>query len=572
MSITNINNNNNNNNTFAVPDDDDDDNDNDSDLHSDDGSVAEVQVTSSAQTTPEQTSARLGSLDKPIEIKEKSYEGMVVFTDEDSDVEEIPLQPAKSRQYQAYVKDTYDVEDEQEARVSDEDFVDRERDVAEHDGDHMSVSDASELSHHFEEVDVEDEEDEQPDVMSSKRLPSPELGQPTHVSASQIQTVTAQPASSADDVCATAPTYQPAAPFDPVRSSVPRAPQVLAPTPSYPSTTTAFPPKSTFPFPEQHLLSSFDGSTVNVSSSSNPDWQMPSAPAFLTDTRRPFVPWQQQQQQQQERQINCISGMSPQDTLAPHLMPASSLQQHQRAAPDASNADSFDLSYEEPTTSTHYTQAHAAKTSMPPPLQRPWDRSPAAAAAPPGPTAATAAAAHGLESLAVEQRQGRCREDALPECAPRALKRKADDLTSIATATVVARPSAQNEPMDDEDRILVDPTSVQTRELPGAALQHLSPATLSQQLGPASDGVEEVALRPSKRAKTSINPEAEEEKEKKKQKRRRREGRRSERSREVWERMLRTVGTMAKYSAAAAVGGAAMLCFLCSEWAAELVA
>ncbi|KAK6432137.1 hypothetical protein LTR95_011695 [Oleoguttula sp. CCFEE 5521] len=153
-------------NSFTVPDGDD------SDYESDAGEMERSynNLTSSAQTTPEQGSDKIGSQQAPIDLDEPAaYEYPVVSVLKSADVE------ADSTQ-EKVIPDTYawgdyddvyamsenvsDVEDDEESYHSDEE-----------NDDNSAASDDAESN--MADSDVEDEA---PEMMSSKREPSPELG------------------------------------------------------------------------------------------------------------------------------------------------------------------------------------------------------------------------------------------------------------------------------------------------------------------------------------------------------------------------------------------------------------
>ncbi|KAK0333122.1 hypothetical protein LTR59_014503 [Friedmanniomyces endolithicus] len=242
--------------TFAVPSDSEDESDN---------SSVDVPIpTSSANTTPEQPKAMLGSQQKPIDVEKNTSFKTVINLDDDNDDELLypPLSKTvideEAVQLRLIVKDTYDTEEidpravENDApyllgRVSpvnenenedrdesgDEDapsdtsslapshYGDEEGAHSES-GDNLSDSDASDIDiSGFEASDLvisdfSDEEDDEdgPEEMSSAKLPSPELGEALNAERAEDSTAVSQPAISASEALRTygwpqAPPYAP---------------------------------------------------------------------------------------------------------------------------------------------------------------------------------------------------------------------------------------------------------------------------------------------------------------------------------------------------------------------------
>ncbi|TKA40770.1 hypothetical protein B0A54_08040 [Friedmanniomyces endolithicus] len=262
--------------TFAVPSDSEDESDN---------SSVDVPIpTSSANTTPEQPRAMLGSQQKPIDVEINTSFKTVINIDDDDDDELLLHRLPKTVlheeavQPRLIVKDTYDAEEiatravendapyhlgrvspvnenENEGGDEDEDedaasdtsslapshYGDEEGAHSES-GDNLSDSDASDIDiSGFEASDLvisdfSDEEDDEdgPEEMSSAKLPSPELGE--SLNAERVE----------DSIAATpyAPNYlkeavPPHSRYDPVRGMeasrpYPMGPQLRAP-PAYTS-------------------------------------------------------------------------------------------------------------------------------------------------------------------------------------------------------------------------------------------------------------------------------------------------------------------------------------------------
>ncbi|KAK1055706.1 hypothetical protein LTR74_015481 [Friedmanniomyces endolithicus] len=277
--------------TFAVPSDSEDESDN--------SSVGVPIPTSSANTTPEQPKAMLGSQQKPIDVENNTSFKTVINIDDDNDDELLLHRLPKTVlheeavQPRLIVKDTYDAEEidtravendapyllgrvspvnenenENENEDGDEDEVEDapsdtsslapshygdEEGANSESGDNLSDSDASDIDiSGFEASDLvisdfSDEEDDEdgPEEMSSAKLPSPELGE--SLNADRVE----------DSIAATpyAPNYlkeavPPHSRYDPVRGMeasrpYPMGPQLRAPpaytygTPAYPGPFTA---------------------------------------------------------------------------------------------------------------------------------------------------------------------------------------------------------------------------------------------------------------------------------------------------------------------------------------------
>ncbi|TKA40903.1 hypothetical protein B0A54_07815 [Friedmanniomyces endolithicus] len=205
--------------TFAVPSESEDESDN---------SSVDVPIpTSSANTTPEQPKAMLGSQQKPIDVEKNISFKTVINLDDDNDDELVSPPLPKTVMYEEavqprlVVKDTYDTEeidtravendapylvgrvshanedaDQDEDEDEDEDAASDTSSLApshygdelgthSENGDNLSDSDASDIDvSGFEASDLvisdfsdEDDNEDGPEEMSSAKLPSPELGE-----------------------------------------------------------------------------------------------------------------------------------------------------------------------------------------------------------------------------------------------------------------------------------------------------------------------------------------------------------------------------------------------------------
>ncbi|KAK1808152.1 hypothetical protein LTR12_017491 [Friedmanniomyces endolithicus] len=271
--------------TFAVPSDSEDESDN---------SSVDVPIpTSSANTTPEQPRAMLGSQQKPIDVENNTSFKTVINIDDDDDDElllhRLPntVLHEEAVQPRLIVKDTYDAEEiatravendapyhlgrvspvnenENEGGDEDEDedaasdtsslapshYGDEEGAHSES-GDNLSDSDASDIDiSGFEASDLvisdfSDEEDDEdgPEEMSSAKLPSPELGESLNAERVEDSIAVSQPVVSASEALRTygwpqatpyAPNYlkeavPPHSRYDPVRGMEASRPYPMGP-------------------------------------------------------------------------------------------------------------------------------------------------------------------------------------------------------------------------------------------------------------------------------------------------------------------------------------------------------
>ncbi|KAK4539210.1 hypothetical protein LTR36_000893 [Oleoguttula mirabilis] len=214
---------------FHVPSD----SENDSDDASDNESIMSEQekITSSAKTTPEQTKPALGTQQQPIEIETDHVAPKEIIDLEDDYVP--PSAQELSTEVKA-VQDTY-AESEDAESVHDESEHDEESEDGDavEDLDNLSDSDASDLSNHYDES-GEVSEAEGPELMSSKKQASPELGTPDEIAKPQVHAFWRsypKPAAPAP-MYAPYPQYPTAAaranncamsrpPYDPIRGSYP---------------------------------------------------------------------------------------------------------------------------------------------------------------------------------------------------------------------------------------------------------------------------------------------------------------------------------------------------------------
>ncbi|KAK1052079.1 hypothetical protein LTR74_016624 [Friedmanniomyces endolithicus] len=232
--------------TFTVPSDSEDESDN---------SSVDVPIpTSSANTTPEQPKAMLGSQQKPIDVEKNTSFKTVINLDDDND-DELMFPPLpktvmyeEAVQSRLVVKDTYDTEeidtravendapyllgrvspanedeDEDDDEDADEDapsdtsslsspshYGDGEGTHSENE-DNLSDSDASDIDvSGFEASDLiisdfSDEEDNEdgPEEMSSAKLPSPELGESLNAERVEDSIAVSQPVVSASEALRT---------------------------------------------------------------------------------------------------------------------------------------------------------------------------------------------------------------------------------------------------------------------------------------------------------------------------------------------------------------------------------
>ncbi|KAK0252113.1 hypothetical protein LTS09_012907 [Friedmanniomyces endolithicus] len=260
--------------TFAVPSESEDESDN---------SSVDVPIpTSSANTTPEQPKAMLGSQQKPIDVEKNISFKTVINLDDDNDDELVSPPLPKTVMYEEavqprlVVKDTYDTEeidtravendapylvgrvshanedaDQDEDEDEDEDAASDTSSLApshygdelgthSENGDNLSDSDASDIDvSGFEASDLvisdfsdEDDNEDGPEEMSSAKLPSPELGESLNAERVEDSIAVSQPVVSASEALRTygwpqatpyAPNYlKEVAPshsrYDPVRS------------------------------------------------------------------------------------------------------------------------------------------------------------------------------------------------------------------------------------------------------------------------------------------------------------------------------------------------------------------
>ncbi|KAK0278422.1 hypothetical protein LTR35_009161 [Friedmanniomyces endolithicus] len=320
--------------TFAVPSDSEDESDN---------SSVDVPIpTSSANTTPEQPKAMLGSQQKPIDVENNTSFKTVINIDDDDDDELLLHRLPKTVlheeavQPRLIVKDTYDAEEidtraievdapyllgrvspvnenENENEDGDEDededapsdtsslapshYGDEEGAHSES-GDNLSDSDASDIDISGFEVsdlvisDFSDEEDDEdgPEEMSSAKLPSPELG--GSLNAERVE----------DSIAATpyAPNYlkeavPPHSRYDPVRGMeasrpYPMGPQLRAP-PAYTYGTPAYP--GPFTAADAFGSSRWDmqpGNTVEQSLGQGMSLPRPQYPASIPPPLQPYCP------------------------------------------------------------------------------------------------------------------------------------------------------------------------------------------------------------------------------------------------------------------------------------------
>ncbi|KAK5114579.1 hypothetical protein LTR85_010156 [Meristemomyces frigidus] len=205
---------------------------NDSDDGSDGDSVMSHRehITSSANTTPEQTKSALGTQAQPIDI-ETDHVSLKEIIDIDDD-----FAPRSTQEPAAEVKAVQDTYAESEAAesVHDESEHDEEEseggDAAE-DLDNLSDSDASDLSNHYDES-GEISEAEGPEMMSSKKAASPELGTPEEATKPQEHAFWRPYPKPSAPAYAPYPQYPPGAarannfamsrpPYDPIRGSYP---------------------------------------------------------------------------------------------------------------------------------------------------------------------------------------------------------------------------------------------------------------------------------------------------------------------------------------------------------------
>lgn len=208
----------------------------DSDEASENESVwGEVQhISSSAKTTPEQTKSTqeqtklgLGSQAQPIDV-DTSHAVRAEIIDLDDDLPPSAQKPAEGAKA---VKDTY-AESEDAESIHDDEQESEDGVVAGY-LDNLSDSDASDLSNHHYDESGEVSEAEGPELMSSKKAASPELGTPEDTTARSQQNAFGRPyLSSTAPTYPAYPEYPPHAstgsrnmgmsrPYDPIRGSYP---------------------------------------------------------------------------------------------------------------------------------------------------------------------------------------------------------------------------------------------------------------------------------------------------------------------------------------------------------------